>query len=190
MNQSHMLPSCNFLSPIMILVNTLYKWLQMIGVWAMCVWEQMGRPKNVNLVELGPGRGTLMVDLLRVSKYGQFLYNMFHPWSNVLNKCYIFNFSQNIAIQHYNSSFIQGASKFKQFTDSLHVHLVECSPTLKKIQHRNLKCVDEDVISSGKEKIISQLAGIPISWHASFEQVPSGGKTIVFDFVILVIFGS
>lgn len=38
----------------------------MIGVWVMCTWEQMGRPKNVNLIELGPGRGTLLADLLRV----------------------------------------------------------------------------------------------------------------------------
>ena len=42
-------------------------YLQMVGVWAMCLWEQMGQPNKVNLVELGPGRGTLMVDLLRVS---------------------------------------------------------------------------------------------------------------------------
>ncbi|KAJ0100157.1 hypothetical protein Patl1_22117 [Pistacia atlantica] len=39
--------------------------IQMVGVWAMCLWEQMGQPNRVNLVELGPGRGTLMVDLLR-----------------------------------------------------------------------------------------------------------------------------
>ncbi|KAF4350920.1 hypothetical protein G4B88_029086, partial [Cannabis sativa] len=32
----------------------------------MCLWEQMGQPKKVNLVELGSGRETLMVDLLRV----------------------------------------------------------------------------------------------------------------------------
>lgn len=38
----------------------------MVGVWAMCLWEQMGRPEKVNLVELGPGRGTLLADLLRV----------------------------------------------------------------------------------------------------------------------------
>lgn len=38
----------------------------MVGVWAMCLWEQMGQPNRVNLVELGPGRGTLMADLLRV----------------------------------------------------------------------------------------------------------------------------
>lgn len=38
----------------------------MVGVWAMCLWEQMGQPSKVNLIELGPGRGTLMADLLRV----------------------------------------------------------------------------------------------------------------------------
>ena len=38
----------------------------MVGVWTMCLWHQMGQPKSVRLVELGPGRGTLMADLLRV----------------------------------------------------------------------------------------------------------------------------
>lgn len=48
-------------------LNTAYAYQrQMVGVWAMCLWEQMGRPEKVNLVELGPGRGTLMADLLRV----------------------------------------------------------------------------------------------------------------------------
>ncbi|HRJ68461.1 MAG TPA: SAM-dependent methyltransferase [Beijerinckiaceae bacterium] len=41
---------------------------EMIGVWAMSVWAQMGRPDAFALVELGPGRGTLMADLLRASK--------------------------------------------------------------------------------------------------------------------------
>ena len=36
-----------------------------LGLWAAVVWEQMGRPSPVLLVELGPGRGTLMADALR-----------------------------------------------------------------------------------------------------------------------------
>lgn len=46
----------------------------MIGVWTVCLWEQMGRPEKVNLVELGPGRGTLMADLLRVCIYALVLF--------------------------------------------------------------------------------------------------------------------
>ncbi|ESR44305.1 hypothetical protein CICLE_v10011611mg [Citrus x clementina] len=111
---------------------------EMVGVWAMCLWEQMGQPNRVNLVELGPGRGTLMADLLR------------------------------------------GASKFKNFTESLHIHLVECSPTLQKLQHHNLKCMDENNANDNvEERTISSLAGTPVSWHAALEQVPSGFPTII-----------
>ncbi|XP_002517464.2 protein arginine methyltransferase NDUFAF7, mitochondrial isoform X1 [Ricinus communis] len=111
---------------------------EMVGVWALCLWEQMEQPKRVNLVELGPGRGTLMADLLR------------------------------------------GASKFKSFTESLHIHMVECSPALQKLQHHNLKCVDDNnSCGSGEERTISTLAGTPISWHTSLEQVPTGSPTII-----------
>jgi hypothetical protein len=48
------------------LILELY-FLQLMGIWALVLWQQMGQPKEVNLVELGPGRGALMADLLRVS---------------------------------------------------------------------------------------------------------------------------
>jgi len=41
---------------------------EMIGLWAAQVWMQMGRPPALRLVELGPGRGTLMADALRAAR--------------------------------------------------------------------------------------------------------------------------
>jgi SAM-dependent MidA family methyltransferase len=38
---------------------------ELIGLWAAEVWRLMGSPDDVRLVELGPGRGTLMADALR-----------------------------------------------------------------------------------------------------------------------------
>ena len=38
---------------------------EILGLWAAVVWEQLGRPSPVLLVELGPGRGTLMRDATR-----------------------------------------------------------------------------------------------------------------------------
>ncbi|RLN22098.1 NADH dehydrogenase [Panicum miliaceum] len=107
---------------------------EMVGVWAMCLWEQMGRPEKVNLIELGPGRGTLLADLLR------------------------------------------GSAKFVNFTKALNINLVECSPTLPKIQYNTLKCEDEPV-DDGK-RTVSKLCGAPVCWHASLEQVPSGSSLL------------
>lgn len=41
---------------------------ELIGVWLASVWQSMGSPSSFNLIELGPGRGTLMADALRAVK--------------------------------------------------------------------------------------------------------------------------
>jgi SAM-dependent MidA family methyltransferase len=38
---------------------------ELIGLWMAATWTQMGSPDNVRVIELGPGRGTLMNDALR-----------------------------------------------------------------------------------------------------------------------------
>jgi NADH dehydrogenase [ubiquinone] 1 alpha subcomplex assembly factor 7 len=40
---------------------------EMIGLWLVQAWSDQGCPKNPRLVELGPGRGTLMADILRTA---------------------------------------------------------------------------------------------------------------------------
>ncbi|PZQ43883.1 MAG: SAM-dependent methyltransferase [Micavibrio aeruginosavorus] len=42
---------------------------EMIGVWAADLWIKMGSPAEFALVECGPGRGTLMADLMRATKH-------------------------------------------------------------------------------------------------------------------------
>ncbi|MEW5301666.1 MAG: hypothetical protein WDW36_004512 [Sanguina aurantia] len=71
---------------------------EMLGIWCVHTWMSMGKPAKMSLVELGPGRGTLMADLLR------------------------------------------GASSFRPFTASLHIHLVEVSPAMRKLQWEALRC--------------------------------------------------
>ncbi len=41
---------------------------ELIGLWVGAVWQEMGAPSPLRLVELGPGRGTLMADLLRAGR--------------------------------------------------------------------------------------------------------------------------
>ncbi|WP_439922831.1 class I SAM-dependent methyltransferase [Nitrobacter sp. JJSN] len=38
---------------------------ELLGLWAASVWRTMGSPATLRLIELGPGRGTMMADALR-----------------------------------------------------------------------------------------------------------------------------
>lgn len=40
---------------------------ELIGVWVVSQWEFLGKPDNCVICEIGPGRGTLMSDLLRAA---------------------------------------------------------------------------------------------------------------------------
>jgi NADH dehydrogenase [ubiquinone] 1 alpha subcomplex assembly factor 7 len=47
---------------------------ELIGIWFVAEWMAQGRKsKGVELVEIGPGRGTLMDDMLRVCAKFSFL---------------------------------------------------------------------------------------------------------------------
>lgn len=41
---------------------------ELLGVWAAAGWQALGEPDDLHLVEMGPGRGTLMSDALRTVK--------------------------------------------------------------------------------------------------------------------------
>ena len=41
---------------------------EMIGLWVAHLWQEMGAPTRFALIEIGPGRGTLMADMLRATR--------------------------------------------------------------------------------------------------------------------------
>ncbi len=41
---------------------------EVLGLWLINVWRDMGKPKRVQLVEYGPGRGVMMSDMLRTAR--------------------------------------------------------------------------------------------------------------------------
>ena len=55
---------------------------ELVGVWATAVWQSLGEPASVRLVELGPGRGTLMADALRAAQ-------AMRPFLNAIEVCLV-----------------------------------------------------------------------------------------------------
>ena len=47
----------------------------MIAIWCISLWEHLGKPKKILLVELGPGDGTLCRDLLKTFMQFEDFYN-------------------------------------------------------------------------------------------------------------------
>jgi SAM-dependent MidA family methyltransferase len=88
---------------------------ELIGLWLATVWQQMGAPENVRLIELGPGRGTMMVDALRAAK------------------------------------------TVPAFVEAVVLHIVEASPTLRKLQEERLEPL-----------------ALPAFWHSTLQDAPGG----------------
>ena len=59
---------------------------ELIGLWCLNIWKLNGSPTTFNLVELGPGRGTLMKDLLRATKNAPDFHNAMNICLVEINK--------------------------------------------------------------------------------------------------------
>jgi len=53
---------------------------ELVGLWLVQSWIDMGSPAAFNLVELGPGRGVLMQDVLRAARLRPAFLDAAHVW--------------------------------------------------------------------------------------------------------------
>ena len=81
----------------------------MIGIWMVSTWEKMGKPKFFNIIELGPGDGSLTRNLLQVFKnFSKF---------NSIKKIYLYETSsnlKNLQKKNINNKNIQWINDFKK----------------------------------------------------------------------------
>ena len=53
---------------------------ELIGLWLVEAWRSMGSPREFNLIELGPGRGAMMADILRAARLRPEFTRAAHLW--------------------------------------------------------------------------------------------------------------
>jgi NADH dehydrogenase [ubiquinone] 1 alpha subcomplex assembly factor 7 len=90
---------------------------ELVGIWCAAAFQALGTPSQFSLIELGPGRGTLMSDVLRATRV------------------------------------------MPGFNDGAQIHLVETSPTLRKLQEEKL--------------------GTGVTWHETVDNLPDGPSIII-----------
>lgn len=75
---------------------------EIIALWAIEKWQKIGSPKRFALVELGPGRGKLMQDFLRVAKLVENFYTAIEIFLYEINPFFIA--SQKANLIEYNKT--------------------------------------------------------------------------------------
>jgi NADH dehydrogenase [ubiquinone] 1 alpha subcomplex assembly factor 7 len=87
-------------------ISTLFS--EIIAIWIISTWNVLGKPRNINLVELGPGDGSLTKTLLKV--FGRF------PEFNKAKKIYLYeisNFLKNLQNKNIKSNKVKWIKNYK-----------------------------------------------------------------------------
>lgn len=105
---------------------------ELLGVWCAAMWEHLGRPEKLHIVEIGPGRGTLSSDMLNATK------NM------------------------------------RSFFKSVHLHLVEVSPHLRRLQAQKFGLVYPATLNPDTIASIPVPEGLDMHVHQPIPESTSG----------------
>ena len=90
---------------------------EMIAIWIISFWQNLGSPKNFNLIELGAGNGEMM----------KILIESFQNFPNFFNSCNIFIHEKSkelIKIQkkNYRTSTLKKIEKDKLLQEKIELH--------------------------------------------------------------------
>lgn len=146
---------------------------ELIGVWCVYNWEMMGKPEAFRLVELGPGRGSLMADLLRgVAQFPDFCRALERgggvhfvetsPALRVLQR-------ESLKCTRPDGSSVERAQ------DGGEHRMEDEWDRAEKAGELNLIA---PLVWTGRRNAANS---VPVSWHRTFEDVVSRGTAKVLD---------
>lgn len=137
---------------------------ELVGIWTIAEWIAQGRTRSgVQLMEVGPGKGTLMDDMLRVSDC---VYACLH----LMKK------RQEDRLTDHDFYNQQTFRNFKSFSSSVEaIYLVEASGTLREVQKR-LLCGEEAVMEDTDigHRSVCKYFDVPVIWVEDIRLLPHG----------------
>ncbi len=93
-----------------------------LGFWLLSRWEQLGCPSPFILLELGPGRGTLLADLLRIASQKSSFINSLHVYLVDINP--YLKKSQKDALSKYKPQWFDSVSAALEKSQDLPMFII------------------------------------------------------------------
>ena len=150
---------------------------ELLGVWCATIWEQLGSPKELHLIEFGPGRGTLMMDLLRGT-------SNFKKFSEAL-RVHLIEISPALRKKQFETLKCTGSLETFDSLSSPLLAAIKPNPFAAKNNNDDSNSskntmVDEDEKLSTEGNVSGITArGTKVYWHNSLDDVPSGPTCII-----------
>ena len=157
---------------------------EIIGIWLISTWYTLGRPKNFNIVELGPGDGTLMKILLKTfqkfSSFNQATNIFLYEKSNLLKKLQKKNI-KNLKVKWIKNfaSIRKGPIIFfgNEFFDAIPIKQFSRKNKLLLEKHYllNKKNKIDEIYKKASGKYVSQIKKFKILKNLKFVEFPKLG---------------
>ncbi|KAG2426936.1 hypothetical protein HXX76_012722 [Chlamydomonas incerta] len=145
---------------------------EMVGIWCVHTWMAMGKPPRLALVELGPGRGTLMADLLRGTA-------AFKPFAAAL-EVHLVEVSPALRAAQWRALRCSADPAASKAADDLAHLRAGLPPVVAQQQQSQQQSQQQQPSSSGgdyggtPEVGVSGFNGCKVRWHATLDAVPDG----------------
>ena len=157
---------------------------EIIGIWLISTWYTLGRPKNFNIVELGPGDGSLTKILLKIfqkfSTFNQATNIFLYEKSNLLKKLQKKNIN-NIKVKWIKNftSIKKGPIIFfgNEFFDAIPIKQFSHKKNLLLEKHYllNKKNKIDEIYKKASDKYVSQIKRFKSLKNLKFIEFPKLG---------------
>ncbi len=157
---------------------------EIIGIWLVTTWKTLGSPQKFNIVELGPGDGSLTKILLKT--FQQF------PAFNKATNIFLYeksNFLRNLQKKNIDSLKVKWIKNFtnikegpviffgNEFFDAIPVKQFSCKKNLlmEKYYSLNKKNKIDEIYKKASKKYVSQIKNFKILKNLKFVEFPKLG---------------
>ena len=149
---------------------------ELVGVWAALQYEALGSPETLRVVEFGPGRGTLMADLLRgTSKFKKFSDAMsvhFIEVSPALRKIQ----AETLRCEDVEMT---SAGAGDGLRVPKNVTRDENMKNSASVNQSSTSASAKLPVGEARARGTSGINGASVSWHDGLESVPSGPTLVI-----------